>query len=432
MGPPTRSDFNVFVGAETGLLKGVSINAKCPIAKNFHSLKALSRSEEITALSWSDVQTQDELLLGLRNGSVKAFDTRDLAFTQCLEPPAVHPVVGVVRASDDTLVSAWQNGLVRVWRYQDEFDLHPIDEALQATPKWKRRQFPSEEARLKHLCLLQADRQLSQMRNHPVERHMMATGGRENDLQVWDLNRPETPVFRARNVAPDSLQLRVPVWVSGIAFPDPLSAQLVATANRHGHIRLYDLRLSRQRRPVAELFFPDEALTAISASPNPHQVIVGTSRGQMALFDFRKEVKGSQGLFRKYKGCVGAIKGLDCTPQGHFAVVGLDRFLRVYHVDQKKAVHAVYLKSRLNVVALRRDFDPQHMPEAPEAPPVALSEDEIEILEEIKEEPPETEDEAESLWAQLKVVGGSQKRKSALKSAESGSQKKKKKSQTPG
>ena len=33
---------------------------------------------------------------------------------------------------------------------------------------------------------------------------------------------PDSPVFRAKNVKPDFLELRVPVWVNDLCFPDAL------------------------------------------------------------------------------------------------------------------------------------------------------------------------------------------------------------------
>ena len=66
-------------------------------------------------------------------------------------------------------------------------------------------------------------------------------------------------------------QLRVPVWVSDMCFSDPSSSNLISTASKYGHIRLYDIR-SGQRRPVIDLNWTDEALTSISATPNKDQV----------------------------------------------------------------------------------------------------------------------------------------------------------------
>ena len=76
----------------------------------------------------------------------------------------------------------------------------------------------------------------------------------------------------------------------------------------------------------------------------------------MALFDYRAPHKG---IFRKYKGCVGGVRGIDCLPnKPYFASVGLDRFLRVYNIAEPKPIQKMYLKSQLNCVLLTKDFDP--------------------------------------------------------------------------
>ena len=62
-------DFNVFVGAETGILKGVNVHSKGNIVKNFHNLQHLDKQFEITCASFGS--GEGEILMGLRNQSVK-------------------------------------------------------------------------------------------------------------------------------------------------------------------------------------------------------------------------------------------------------------------------------------------------------------------------------------------------------------------------
>jgi len=38
------------------------------------------------------------------------------------------------------------------------------------------------------------------MRNNPQQRQLVATAGNENTLKLWTLERPEVPVFTAKNV----------------------------------------------------------------------------------------------------------------------------------------------------------------------------------------------------------------------------------------
>lgn len=42
---------------------------------------------------------------------------------------------------------------------------------------------------------------MCRMRQDPVHPHVVATGGKENALKVWDLQGSEEPVFRAKNVS---------------------------------------------------------------------------------------------------------------------------------------------------------------------------------------------------------------------------------------
>ena len=73
-------DFNVFVGAETGILKGINVHSKGNIVKNFHNLKSLEKQFEITCASFGD--GEGEILMGLRNQSVKVTGQLEL----CLRP----------------------------------------------------------------------------------------------------------------------------------------------------------------------------------------------------------------------------------------------------------------------------------------------------------------------------------------------------------
>ncbi len=43
-----QMDFNVFVGAETGILKGINVNRKMNICKNFHNIKSLDKVTHAT------------------------------------------------------------------------------------------------------------------------------------------------------------------------------------------------------------------------------------------------------------------------------------------------------------------------------------------------------------------------------------------------
>ena len=66
-------DLNAFVGAETGLLKGINVNPKANIVKNFHTFKdkKLDKEEEVTAMAWD---ADGAIIMGLRNRHVKVWE----------------------------------------------------------------------------------------------------------------------------------------------------------------------------------------------------------------------------------------------------------------------------------------------------------------------------------------------------------------------
>lgn len=101
---------------------------------------------------------------------------------------------------------------------------------------------------------------------------------------------------------------------------------------------------SPQRRPVLEVEYGEHPLTALSLAAGGDTVVVGNTQGQIALLDLRK------GLVRGcLKGLVGSVRGLQCHPsQPVVASCGLDRFLRIHSLEDRKLQHKVYLKSRLN------------------------------------------------------------------------------------
>ena len=79
----TEIDFNVFAGAETGILKGANVNNKACISKNFHNLSNLQKDFEITCMGFGE--TENEILLGLRNQTVKVYDVQFRSFSQSMD-----------------------------------------------------------------------------------------------------------------------------------------------------------------------------------------------------------------------------------------------------------------------------------------------------------------------------------------------------------
>nr|CDS33807.1 WD repeat containing protein 74 [Hymenolepis microstoma] len=90
----------------------------------------------------------------------------------------------------------------------------------------------------------------------------MVCGGRDVLFSVWDLEKPVAPIFTAKNVRPDTLDLKVPIWLSDASFVEGYDNRLFVTSSKYGDVGpifitnhaiqfcVYDLR-SNQRRPVS-------------------------------------------------------------------------------------------------------------------------------------------------------------------------------------
>ncbi|XP_063175232.1 WD repeat-containing protein 74 isoform X1 [Chroicocephalus ridibundus] len=347
MASPARGS-HVWVGAETGALKGVNLKKKQ--ATNYASSSGLSRGDGVCAMCWGD-PSESEILVGCLDRSVKLFSTEKGKFTESrLCPGGDGPFCGLA-VSGSAVITCVESGLIKVWR-DDE----------------------TENAQLE----LAAGAGLCRMRQDPTRPQRLGTGGKENSLKVWDLQRPQEPVFRAKNVRNDWLDLRVPIWDRDLQFLP--GSEKIVTCTAHHQVRLYDPS-SPQRRPVLETTFGEAPLTALDVVPGGTSVVVGSARGDVAVIDLR------QGRVLKcLKGFAGGVRGLQCHPTLPLvASCGLDRFLRVHHLGDKRLRHKVYLKSRLTCLLLstQRDWEAE---EEPPPPP------------EVKEE------EGDALWDALETV----------------------------
>ncbi|XP_050924112.1 WD repeat-containing protein 74 [Lates calcarifer] len=370
---------SVWLGSETGILKGVSVSRKQ--AFNFCNTSHLSRDQEVRALCWAD-PAESELLVGSVDGTVKTFSTEKGAFTEARRcgDPADGCFTGLAPLDGSALITCGESGTVRVWR---EDSGEPVTQ-------------------------LDAGKNVCRMRQSPVHRHKVATGGKENGLKIWDLEKPEKPVFTAKNLRDDWLDLRRPHWVRDMAFiPD---SDKVVTCTGFCQVHVFDPS-SPQRRPVLEVEYSEYPLTALSLPAAGDTVVVGNTHGQIAMLDLRK------GLVRGcLKGLAGGVRWLQCHPSRPVvASCGLDRFLRIHSLEDRKLQHKVYLKSRLNCLLLSsRDLEDGR--EGGET-------------QEVKEEVKEEEDEVWDAMEQVEEEEQRPKRKTTQEEPQKKSKKKRKKGQ---
>jgi len=377
-----EQDFNAFVSSDNGILKGIRVNKKCNITKNFDNLASLKKTSGYTCLGIGESCT--DILVANRVPEVRNFNIKEKSYSSTVGVGEDGTrIVGITRHKGD-LVTASQNGKVEIWKKDEKITLNCMDKEVERSGKLadKKAVWNSEEEREKHAETLKIGKRVTRMRAlNTAEGTLIAVGGKEFELQVWNLDKPEKPVFMSRNVGHDFLELRIPVWISDIAF---LSPTTVAICSRYGHIRKYDItgKSKKERKPVKDLIwkYQDDKVTCTAlCAINDHQVIVGSATGKINMFDFSFNV-GMKGQLRKYRDCVGAVRDISYANE-YFGVVGLDRFLRVYHISDPKPKFNVYLKSKLSGVKLLPDFDPQQ-----EIETVQVKEEaETETLEEILE-----------------------------------------------
>ncbi|XP_019968955.2 WD repeat-containing protein 74 [Paralichthys olivaceus] len=354
---------SVWLGSETGILKGVSVSRKQ--AFNFCNTSHLSRDQELRALCWGD-PAESELLVGSVDGTVKTFSTEKGEFTESRRcgDPEDGCFTGLAALSGSGLLTCGERGTVRVWR---EDSTEPVAE-------------------------LDAGKNVCRMRLSPVHPNKVATGGKENGLKIWDLERPEKPAFTAKNLRDDWLDLRRPHWVRDMAFI-PETDKVVTCTGFH-QVHVFDPS-SPQRRPVLEAEYGEYPLTALSLPASGNTVVVGNTHGQIALLDLRK------GLVRGcLKGLAGGVRWLQCHPsQPVVASCGLDRFLRIHDLEDRKLRHKVYLKSRLNCLLLSsRDLEDGAGETGREGVSQEVKEEEDEVwdtMEQVKEKPKRITEEEE-------------------------------------
>ena len=176
-----------------------------------------------------------------------------------------------------------------------------------------------------------------------------AFGGRDNDVKLYDLTTQKA-VWEAKNVPHDSLRMRVPIWISKMAFMRPsidsVSDAHILTGTGHKHVRLYDTHLKRQ--PVLSLEIGEYRVTSILPRfGSDCQVYVGDTSGVIQMWDIRTSKR-----LATLKGCVGSVRDMSPDCGSSFACVGLDRYVRKFDSSRNKQVASVYIKNRTNCCLL--------------------------------------------------------------------------------
>lgn len=82
--------------------------------------------------------------------------------------------------------------------------------------------------------LVDAGENLSRMCHSRVQKNVIATGGKDNKLKLYDLEKQER-IFLEKDQPHDWLNLKEPQWISDLNFLP--GTQQIATVGRYGHVR---------------------------------------------------------------------------------------------------------------------------------------------------------------------------------------------------
>lgn len=183
---------------------------------------------------------------------------------------------------------------------------------------------------------------------------VVAVGGREHELSLWDLDTQERR-WRARNVVNDKLDMRRPVWVGAARF---LTDATLVVGTRYKQVRVYDVRA--KRRPVADVDDVTEHAVRQLINLGPDAVLLGDVAGDVITFDLKK-----MRMRNRYAGPAGSVRALAKHPHNDmlFAAAGLDRHCHVWDASSTKdkaSFASIYCKQRLNALLwVPFDADPR-------------------------------------------------------------------------
>ncbi|KAI9303444.1 hypothetical protein BJ944DRAFT_165440 [Cunninghamella echinulata] len=234
------------------------------------------------------------------------------------------------------------------------------------------------------------EQQLEIMRIHPIHRHIMAVGGKDFDLKVFDLNKlankeedkkesnnkvpnsnPSSHphqkqkkgitglLYEAKNVKNDFLDLQQPIWIHDLQFMNEDGTQ-IALSTHYYQIRLYDFK--KARRPILNVEIGKKPLTSLSIGQDFDHVVFTDTMNDVGFFNIKTRKLAGQ-LKAKSTQIVPIPNLKSEEKEGEkkdqwIVSVALDRFLRVHELKTRlKAMeHKIYLKQRLTAILVDTDY----------------------------------------------------------------------------
>eukprot|EP00126_Sphaerothecum_destruens_P008610 Sdes_comp20274_c0_seq1m13826 len=174
-----------------------------------------------------------------------------------------------------------------------------------------------------------------------IDCKIFCMGGKNQDVKVFNLNsiladeiHDEAPLkfleptFKAKNLKNDSLDLSVPIWITKIRF---LSCSEIIVGTAFHECKIYQTNLKRRPAKILRLA-GENPVTAMEVCrggvSGKDSVILADSCGKVweySIQDFKL-----LGTFRENSASVRSIASFSQGSFQYIAMVGLDRYLKVY------------------------------------------------------------------------------------------------------
>merc|ERR1712076_209919 len=112
MSEPVKEDFGIFVGSETGLIKGLNVEKKK--WGNLNKVEEANRENEINVICW-DNDEETRICVGRRNQQFTIYDTNNFEALETKDcTGGTGPFRGIGKINGD-LLTCTESGLVKLW-----------------------------------------------------------------------------------------------------------------------------------------------------------------------------------------------------------------------------------------------------------------------------------------------------------------------------
>ncbi|GER36288.1 transducin/WD40 repeat-like superfamily protein [Striga asiatica] len=175
-------------------------------------------------------------------------------------------------------------------------------------------------------------------------------GGKGVEVNVWDLQKC-VKIWTAKSPPKDSLGIFTQSWFTSATFLCKDDHRKFVAGTKSHQVRLYDI--AAQRRPVMSIDFRETPIKAVSEDIDGHTIYIGNGSGDLASIDTR-----TGKLLGCFIGkCSGSIRSIVRHPElPVIASCGLDRYLRIWDIESRQLLSAVFLKQHLSAIVFDSHF----------------------------------------------------------------------------